>query len=478
MRKLLKIAGAAASLLLGWQAAVHAQPLITGNTSAFGCGPIYTSDYTLGKVIHSFIPTGAGPTPCPNPPSNNNGRGLAIGGEEVFYTELVDAPGHPPGFGPSAVIRVAPFNDGLGGADTRTLDNPRTGTGIQDLTFSNGELYILTGYETDPPIIYGMNLGNGQVRHGPITLTGSTSPVIPLPAGTDSDGFAVLPNGNFLVNNGDTSCIYNEYDALTGALVPDGTINVPGGPGVCTGVDTDGTFLYFLTDFNSITQTLPDGTMTGFSFFDSGDDHQIEDISLVHPVTIISDVGIGHIFLGLQNSDDINTNFDILAELLLNGTLVPGAQAITRCIVSPPFNPSQARDVTVNFPVFPSKLVQPGDVISFRFSTRIGTNPDDTKCIVGASHRSAQGLFLYYDSVGKNSNIPLTIDPSPETKYFLHSNGGLCEAQNATVRSLDINAPTSALPKCAASPGVDFLLPLGNPNAWQLFGTWSLAPQP
>src|SRR5262249_32743134 len=150
MRMISKIAVVAGSLFLVWGAAAHAQPLIAGNTSAFGCGPIYTNDYTLGTVVQSFIPTGAGPTPCPNPPSNNNGRALAVGGEEIFYTELVDDSTSPPGFGPTDFIRVATFNSGAGSADTRALPNPRPGTGIQDLTFSNGTLYALTGYETDP----------------------------------------------------------------------------------------------------------------------------------------------------------------------------------------------------------------------------------------------------------------------------------------------------------------------------------------
>src|SRR5580765_5656890 len=230
MRKISKIAAAAVSLFIGWGAAVHAQPLIAGNTSQFGCGPIYTNNYTLGTIVASFIPTGAGPTPCPNPPSNNNGRGVAVGGTEIFYTELVDNQTSPPGFGPTDFIRVADFNNGAGSADTRTLANPRPGAGIQDLTFQNGILYALTGYETDPPWVYGLHLSTGAILSGPVVLAGSTFPPIPLPAGTDSDGFAVLPNGNFLINNGDTSCIYNEYDKTTGQLVVSGTINVPGGP--------------------------------------------------------------------------------------------------------------------------------------------------------------------------------------------------------------------------------------------------------
>src|SRR5262249_11468247 len=166
------------------------------------------------------------------------------------------------------LIRVATFNSGAGSADTRSLPNPRPGTGIQDLTFSNGTLYALTGYDTNPPWVYGLNLLTGAVLSGPIALTGT--PPIPRPATAHADGFAVLPSGHFLVNNDYNSCIFNEYDNVTGALVLTGTINVPGGPGRCTGVDTDGASLYFVTDFNSITRTDLDGNMTGYTFSSSG----------------------------------------------------------------------------------------------------------------------------------------------------------------------------------------------------------------
>jgi len=78
------------------------------------------------------------------------------------------------------------------------------------------------------------------------------------PASPSSDGFTVLPNGNFLINNSDTSCTYNQYNPTTGALVSGLTITVSAAS--CTGVTTDGTFLYFQTNFNSFTKT----DLTGF----------------------------------------------------------------------------------------------------------------------------------------------------------------------------------------------------------------------
>jgi hypothetical protein len=73
------------------------------------------------------------------------------------------------------------------------------------------------------------------------------------PASADSDGFTVLPNGNFLINNADTSCTYNQYNPSTGAVISGTTITVAGT--ICSGVDTNGTSLYFQTNLNSFTKT-------------------------------------------------------------------------------------------------------------------------------------------------------------------------------------------------------------------------------
>ena len=482
----------AALLLAGWCSAVHAQPLITGNTSAFGCGPIQTSDYTLGAITQSFFPTGAGVS-CPDPPAtNNNGRGLAVGGTEIFYTELIDDGNSPPGFGPTDAIRVAPYNSGAGGADTRTLPNPRPGAGIQDLTFANGELFALTGYETDPLIVYGLNLLDGSILDGPITLTGSSNPVIPLPAGPGADGFAVLPNGNFLVNNGDTSCIYNEYDKTTGQLVPSGTINVPGGPGFCTGVDTDGTSLYFLTDFENIIQTDLSGNMTGFAFFDSGNDHQVEDISLVHPVTVLVDAGPGQLNFSLRTTDDINTNFDVMLEILLNGTVI--GSGINYCIHSagPPgtFIPRNlpGHTVSVKLDMTSQPVLVSGDVISARVSTRIGTvSATDPSMCPGpfGAHSNATGIRFFYDAASAGSHIVMKIRPNPGQIQYFHSDGTRCtdgvlgSSVGVTQRTLsNVNPTGNANPRCQESGPLDFNQPTAGANPWAVFGTWFMAPMP
>jgi len=110
-----------------------------------------------------------------------------------------------------------------------------------------------------------------------------------------------------------------------------------------------------------------------------------------------------HAWVGLKNSDDIGTKFDLRAELFKNGVLV--ASGAARCLTGITSNPTLAKEVTVLFDPFPSvEFNGPTDTLSLKLLTRIGTNPDDTKCIgPGNSHNNAAGLRMYFDGVSNSS---------------------------------------------------------------------------
>ena len=116
-----------------------ADVLVIQNSAAFGNGPIGTVDMTTGLQVGSFIPDQA-------KIGSNNGRGVAVLGNFVYYTELVG------GFGASSGIYVAPFNNGAGGADIKSFANPVPGTGIVDLAESGGVLYAITVIHLDPKL--------------------------------------------------------------------------------------------------------------------------------------------------------------------------------------------------------------------------------------------------------------------------------------------------------------------------------------
>jgi len=191
-------------------------------------------------------------------------------GGVIFYTELSSPSSN---FGPSDGIHVAPFNNGAGGHDLRVLPNPAPTRGIQDLTYAGGALYALTGYGTSGPLqVWKLDPTTGAPIGGGITITG------PSP---DADGFAILPDGNFLINDGDGSCTYAEYNSATGeagnsfTVVP--TTAPPSTSPICTGVETDGSSLYFQTNFNSFTKTDLTGNVISTTPVAS---NEVEDVAL------------------------------------------------------------------------------------------------------------------------------------------------------------------------------------------------------
>jgi hypothetical protein len=160
------------------------------------------------------------------------------------------------------------------------------------------------------------------------------------------------------------------------------------------------------------------------------------------------------LWLGLKNGDDQGTAFDLKTEVYINDTLI--SDGITRCIAGVTRNPNRAREVAVPFGPITAHGVEAGDLLSLRVLTRIGTNPDDSKC---PGHRNAVGLRLYYDAVNRPSRFGAEIAPSPLTELFLHADGGTF---------LDDTAPTATNATFQDSSSLKF----SGGNLWKEIGTW------
>ncbi len=262
--------------------------LITGMNAGPG-GTIDTYDFATGELVASFTPTESG---------YYNGRGLAIKGSEIFYTKL--APGVPPG--PSDGIHVAPYGiDGSGGDgdDLRVLPNPWPGVGIQDLAFHNNILYVLAGYPDNDPDHHLRVYKVDPVAGTPIDPVHPYIAIAMTYAHTASDGFTVLPWGNFLINDDDgdqgaPSTVYREYNGASGALVSGGLVVNLGPTGSmgfssATGVALapDGQSLYFVTEITENAdrpQTLVHVDMSGNLIdFQPIQATALEDIDVVVP---------------------------------------------------------------------------------------------------------------------------------------------------------------------------------------------------
>ncbi len=197
------------------------------------------------------------------------------------------------------------------------------------------------------------------------------------------------------------------------------------------------------------------------------------------PAPEITELSPAHGWIGLKNSDDQGTQFDLRAELLKNGEVV--ASGLKRCITGVTRNPALATEAVVPWDAFAPVSTSPGDTLSLRFSTRIGTNPNNpnnSKCAgPGGSHSSAVGLRLYYDSATRPSAFDAKIAPDPSQALYLRSDGNACanqESTSVTSRFLHSTSPSAANAKCKDSAAVKF----AGGNAFKDIGTWSLAPLP
>jgi hypothetical protein len=105
------------------------------------------------------------------------------------------------------------------------------------------------------------------------------------------------------------------------------------------------------------------------------------------------------VWLGLKNSDDQGTRFDLRAEVYKNDMLVSAGESY--CIQGITRNPSLAKEVFVPFgPYPPVEFDGAIDVLSLKILTRIGTDGTGGFC---GGHSNAVGLRLYFDAITRPS---------------------------------------------------------------------------
>jgi hypothetical protein len=170
-------------------------------------GPLQTMDFQTGNLINSILPAHAG-----------GGRAIAIYNTNIYYT---DDDG-------SGVFVEAYGTDGSGGSYSNFLSNPDTRgispiPAIQGLAFYSNQLYALTGYASYTPWVWvRTNLSSGNwtfvtaLSGGPSGFSCGSTPC------ANCDGFAILTNGNYLVNDQDgfdIAPVYREYDHNAGTNI-------------------------------------------------------------------------------------------------------------------------------------------------------------------------------------------------------------------------------------------------------------------
>ncbi len=112
------------------------------------------------------------------------------------------------------------------------------------------------------------------------------------------------------------------------------------------------------------------------------------------------------IWLGLKNSDDQGTRFDVRAEVRRNGVLVASGES--RCIQGVTRTPGLAKEVSIPFNPFGSVPPDGPNTLSLSVYTRIGTDGAGAFC---GGHSNAVGLRLYFDAADRPARFDATVQP-------------------------------------------------------------------
>jgi hypothetical protein len=131
-----------------------------------------------------------------------------------------------------------------------------------------------------------------------------------------------------------------------------------------------------------------------------------------------------HIWLGLKNSDDQGTFFDVRAEVRKNGTIIASGE--TKNIQGVTRNPNKAKEVTVTFGTIANGQFAPGDVLSLRILTKTADK---------GGHKSGGGL-LYYDATIRPARFgamftPITVGVDLDGDGFTEAQGDCNDANSA-----------------------------------------------
>jgi pimeloyl-ACP methyl ester carboxylesterase len=151
------------------------------------------------------------------------------------------------------------------------------------------------------------------------------------------------------------------------------------------------------------------------------------------------------VWLGLKNSDDIGTKFDLLAEVLKNGAVVGSGQLNDVPGGSSGFNNAVLR--TINIALSAPVDVCAGDTLSFRLSVRIAAT---------SGHRSGTAR-LWFNDTAANTRFGTSIGGSSSTYYLA---------------GLLLTTTPGPGPRTTSDVVVDRAIG-GNP--FKPFGTWSVS---
>jgi hypothetical protein len=157
----------------------------------------------------------------------------------------------------------------------------------------------------------------------------------------------------------------------------------------------------------------------------------------------MTQLSLANVWLGLKNSDDVGTKFDLLVEVFKNGSLVGSGELDTVPGGSSGFNNAVLR--TINLALSAPVDIGPGDTLRVTLSVRIAAT---------SGHRAGTARLWFNDGAA-NSSFDATIGGTTRS-YYLRSGSFL-------------SVTTGPGPKNTIDALVDRAVG-GNP--FKPFGTW------
>ena len=138
-------------------------------------------------------------------------------------------------------------------------------------------------------------------------------------------------------------------------------------------------------------------------------------------------LGPAQAWVGLKNSDDVGTRFDLRAEVLRNGVVIGSGQLDGVSSGSSGFNNAVLR--TINLALSAPVDVCPGDTLSMKLSVRIAATV--------AGHRSGTARLWFNDSAA-NSQFSTTIGGATTANFLLDGFGLGSVAGTGPKKTIDV----------------------------------------
>jgi hypothetical protein len=172
-------------------------------------------------------------------------------------------------------------------------------------------------------------------------------------------------------------------------------------------------------------------------------------------LTIVQDLCV---WLGLKNSLDSGTNFDLRAEVYKNNLLITSGEVY--CIKGLSVSSASGKKVTLFFDPFPFVDFNGTETLSLKVLARIGTDGAGTSC---GARSTAKGLRLYFDAATRPSRFDarftdlLTWGGTPHVLFgkVLNSDGATPEKVHLELGAYVHSRPYEILSKSSLGCGYD-----------------------